>query len=91
MQAIFHNDEKMQIFLESAEPARFWEDTNQTHKSCQKPILGEKLFLYLAASDSALSSAVLIRAEGQFHLPIYFVRETLNDAELKYPPLEMLA
>lgn len=55
-----------------------------------KSIPDEKLFLYLSASDFSLS-AVLTRAEGQFHPPIYFVSQTLNDFELRYPPFGNLA
>ncbi|KAL6543467.1 hypothetical protein OROHE_010089 [Orobanche hederae] len=48
-----------------------------------KPVPGEKLFLYLAASEVALS-AVLVRAEGQDHLSIYYVSQALHDAETRY-------
>ncbi|KAL6552673.1 hypothetical protein OROHE_008037 [Orobanche hederae] len=55
-----------------------------------KPVPGEKLFLYLAASEVALS-AILVRAEGQDHLPIYYVSQALHDAKVRYTPLEKLA
>lgn len=40
--------------------------------------------MYLAASESALNT-ILVRAEGQLHMPIYFVSQNLN-----YTPLEKL-
>lgn len=59
-------------------------------KKLSKPIPGEKLFLYLMASETALGS-VLVRAKGQTHLPIYFIRQALNESEQRCPPLEKLA
>ena len=54
------------------------------------PIPGEELFLYLAVSQHAIS-AVLVRAEGIQHLPVYYVSKTLLGAETRYLPLEKLA
>ena len=54
------------------------------------PIPGEELFLYLVVSQHAIS-AVLVRAEGIQHLPIFYVSKTLLGAETRYLPLEKLA
>jgi len=54
------------------------------------PIPGEELFLYLAVSQHAVS-AVLVRAEGIQHLPIFYVSKSLLGAETRYLPLEKLA
>ena len=54
------------------------------------PVPREELFLYLAVSQHALS-AVLVRAEGIQHLPIFYVSKTLLGAETRYLPLEKLA
>ena len=54
------------------------------------PVPGEELFLYLAVSQHAVS-AVLVRAEGIQHLPIFYVSKTLLGAETRYLPLEKLA
>ena len=43
-------------------------------------ILGEELFLYLPVSQHAIS-AVLVRAEGIQHLPIFYVSKALLGAE----------
>ncbi|XP_028072301.1 uncharacterized protein LOC114274538 [Camellia sinensis] len=53
------------------------------------PQPGEELYLYLAVSQHAVS-AVLIRAEGIQHLPIFYVSKTLLPAETRYLPLEKL-
>ena len=54
------------------------------------PEPGEELYLYLAVSQHAVS-AVLVRAEGIKHLPIFYVSKTLLPAETRYLPLEKLA
>uniref|UniRef100_A0A2N9ERP1 Integrase catalytic domain-containing protein n=1 Tax=Fagus sylvatica TaxID=28930 RepID=A0A2N9ERP1_FAGSY len=51
---------------------------------------GEELYLYLAASPTAVSSA-LIRKEERRQLPIYYTSRTLRGAEERYPPMEKLA
>ncbi|KAH7841594.1 hypothetical protein Vadar_031881 [Vaccinium darrowii] len=53
------------------------------------PEAGERLILYLAVSDHAVSS-VLLRIKGIEQAPIYFVSKTLLDAETWYLPLEKL-
>jgi ribonuclease HI len=47
------------------------------------------LYLYLAASDKAVS-AVLIRLNNNIQLPVYYVSKTLLPAEFNYTPLEKL-
>ena len=53
------------------------------------PEVGERLYLYLAASEETLA-AVLIRdtLKGQF--PIYYVSKALHDSELNYSKIEKL-
>ena len=55
-----------------------------------KPIKGEKLYLYLAISEEAVSSA-LVREEEKVQWHIYYVSERLLDSETRYPKLEKLA
>ncbi|XP_065050247.1 uncharacterized protein LOC103995026 [Musa acuminata AAA Group] len=51
---------------------------------------GEKLGLYLAASQHAVSS-VLIKENSGEQLPVYYVSHVLNGPEERYPPIEKLA
>ncbi|XP_074565139.1 uncharacterized protein LOC141821675 [Curcuma longa] len=55
-----------------------------------KPLPGEPLWMYLSATDSAVSS-VLVKDEGQNQQPIYFSSHLLKDAETRYTGLEKLA
>jgi ribonuclease HI len=54
------------------------------------PNPGEPLFLYLAVSDHAVS-AVLVRESTQEQRPVFFVSKTMDEAELRYLPLEKAA
>ena len=63
--------------------------------SCCGPLLspsvmGEELFLYLAVTPHAVSSA-LIREEGKIQKPVYYTSKALRGAEGRYPPMEKLA
>jgi ribonuclease HI len=51
---------------------------------------GEELYLYLAVSPTAVSSA-LIREEERRQLPVYYTSRALRGAEERYPPMEKLA
>ena len=51
---------------------------------------GEELYLYLAVSPTAVSSA-LIREEKRRQLPVYYTSRALRGAEERYPPMEKLA
>jgi ribonuclease HI len=51
---------------------------------------GEELYLYLAVSPTAVSSA-LVREEGRRQLPVYYTSRALRGAEERYPPMEKLA
>ncbi|KAL5575760.1 hypothetical protein UlMin_017459 [Ulmus minor] len=55
-----------------------------------KPKDGEQLSIYLAVSDTAVSS-VLVREEDGKQLPVYYVSKSLLDAETRYSQLEKLA
>uniref|UniRef100_A0A2N9HYA4 Reverse transcriptase/retrotransposon-derived protein RNase H-like domain-containing protein n=1 Tax=Fagus sylvatica TaxID=28930 RepID=A0A2N9HYA4_FAGSY len=50
----------------------------------------ETLFLYLAVSPTAVSSA-LIREEGNTQLPVYYTSKAFQGAEERYPAMEKLA
>uniref|UniRef100_A0A2N9HNT3 Uncharacterized protein n=1 Tax=Fagus sylvatica TaxID=28930 RepID=A0A2N9HNT3_FAGSY len=51
---------------------------------------GEELYLYLAVSPTAVSSA-LVREEERRQLPVYYTSRVLRGAEERYPPMEKLA
>ena len=53
------------------------------------PSPGDKLTLYLAVSEHAIS-AVLLKTKDGDQLPIYYISRTLLDAETRYLPLEKL-
>ena len=51
---------------------------------------GEELYLYLAVTPHAISSA-LIREEGRVQNPVYYTSRALRGAEGRYPLIEKLA
>ena len=51
---------------------------------------GEELYLYLAVSLTAVSSA-LVREEDRRQLPVYYTSRALRGAEDRYPTMEKLA
>ena len=51
---------------------------------------GEKLYLYIAVSQAAVSAA-LVRDDGRSQRPVYFVSKTFRGAEERYPRMEKLA
>uniref|UniRef100_A0A2N9GJ69 Uncharacterized protein n=1 Tax=Fagus sylvatica TaxID=28930 RepID=A0A2N9GJ69_FAGSY len=51
---------------------------------------GEELYLYLAVSPTAVSSA-LIREEERRQMPVYYTSRALRGAEERYLPMEKLA
>ena len=53
-------------------------------------IQGEELYLYLAVSPHAVSSA-LVREEGKVQKPVYYTSQALRGAEGRYPLMEKLA
>ena len=52
--------------------------------------LGEELFLYLAVSPAAVSTA-LIREEEKVQKPVYYASRAFRGAKKRYPPMEKLA
>ena len=53
-------------------------------------VIGEELFLYLAVTPHAVSSA-LIREEGKVQKSVYYTSRALRGAEGRYPLIEKLA
>ena len=53
-------------------------------------VMGEELFLYLAVTPHAVSSA-LIREEGKVQKLVYYTSKALRGAEGRYPLIEKLA
>ena len=51
---------------------------------------GEELYLYLAVSPNAVSSA-LIREEARVQKPVYYTSRAFKGAEGRYPIMEKLA
>ncbi|XP_024171526.1 uncharacterized protein LOC112177468 [Rosa chinensis] len=55
-----------------------------------KPVPGEMLYVYLAASATAVSS-VLIRKDSDCEYPVYYAGKGYTGAESKYPDIERIA
>jgi hypothetical protein len=55
-----------------------------------RPVEEEILYLYLAVSTSAVSSA-LVREKAGVQRPVYFISKALHGAEERYPRIEKLA
>ena len=53
-------------------------------------VLGEELYLYLAVTPHAVSSA-LVREEGRVQKPVYYTSRAFRGAEARYPQIEKLA
>ena len=51
---------------------------------------GEKLYLYIAVLQAAISAA-LVRDEGGSQRPVYFISKAFRGAEERYPKMEKLA
>lgn len=93
--------EKCLPFFKILKKAFIWSDDSEDAFSQLKeylsnpPLLsreteGEILYLYLAVSPSALSSA-LIREDKGVQKPVYFTNRVLHGAEERYPRIEKLA
>ncbi|XP_024163785.1 uncharacterized protein LOC112170691 [Rosa chinensis] len=55
-----------------------------------KPVPGEMLYIYLAASSTAVSS-VLIRKDSDCEYPVYYAGKGYTGAESRYPDIEKVA
>ncbi|XP_075494699.1 uncharacterized protein LOC142532266 [Primulina tabacum] len=55
-----------------------------------KPAAGEPLWVYLSATEGAVSS-VLVKLDGSVQQPVYYVSHALKGAEIRYSGLEKLA
>ena len=52
--------------------------------------MGEKMFLYLAVSNTAISST-LIREERNIQKPVYYTSQAFQGAKASYPRMEKIA
>ena len=52
---------------------------------------GDTLYLYLAASEIAVSAALFKECEDAKLRPIFFIRKSLTDVETRYTHLELVA
>ena len=53
-------------------------------------MIGEKLYLYLAVSNTAVSSA-LIKEERNVQKPVYYTNQAFQGAKANYPRMEKIA
>ena len=51
------------------------------------PVVDEVLFAYIAVALHAIS-LVLIRVDSDIQRPVYYVSKSLNEAKVRYLPLE---
>ena len=51
------------------------------------PVVDEVIFTYIAVALYAIS-LVLIRVDSSIQRPVYYVSKSLNEAEVRYLPLE---
>ena len=51
---------------------------------------GEKMFLYLVVSNTAVSST-LINEEGKIQNPVYYTSQAFQGVEVSYPRMEKIA
>jgi hypothetical protein len=98
---ISRSTDKCLSFFKTLKKAFTWTDEcQQAFEELKKylmtpPLLspskqGEKLYLYLAVSPTAISSA-LVREEDRRQLPVYYTSRALRGAKERYPPMEKLA
>ncbi|XP_052204113.1 uncharacterized protein LOC127809393 [Diospyros lotus] len=91
------NPLKIKSILEMPPPHKECQEAFEQLKQClvsppvlAKPQPGESLYIYLAASDEAVSS-ILVREEDKVRKPVYYVSKRLAGAEICYTPTEKLA
>ncbi|GKV35101.1 hypothetical protein SLEP1_g43414 [Rubroshorea leprosula] len=86
------NPEKIRAVLEMKPPSSTKEVQKLMGKvvALSRAIPGEKLYLYIATSIEAISTA-LVREDGSKQEPMYYVSKVLQGVETRYKPLEKLA
>ncbi|XP_050258795.1 uncharacterized protein LOC126703759 [Quercus robur] len=92
------NPDKIQAILDMKPPQNTKEIQSLTGRVAalnRAPLLspsveGEELYLYLAVTPYAVSSA-LIREEDKVQRPVYYTSKALKGAEGRYPQMEKLA
>ncbi|XP_024197310.1 uncharacterized protein LOC112200500 [Rosa chinensis] len=75
------NPEKVQAILDIVSP---------TYRNEVQSLKGEMLYIYLAASSTAVSSA-LIKKNSDCEYLVYYVRKGYTGAESRYPDIEKIA
>nr|XP_023910735.1 uncharacterized protein LOC112022377 [Quercus suber] len=93
------NPDKIQAILDIKPPSNVKEVQSLTGRvaalNSKAPLLspsvsGEELYLYLAVTPHAVSSA-LMREESKVQKPVYYTSKALRGAEGRYPLMEKLA
>ena len=54
-----------------------------------KPIPKQKLLVYLAVSEAAISS-ILIKKASRVQMPVYYINKQLLDIEMRYLEFDIL-
>ena len=54
------------------------------------PMEGKTLYMYLSATDEAVSSALVRMTKNGHQNPIYYISKVLHEAEVRYPRLQKL-
>ncbi|GJU77249.1 reverse transcriptase domain-containing protein [Tanacetum coccineum] len=88
------------ITKENKDDYRWTEDAEMAFQELKKTVLNlpslttpvpkETLYVYLAASQEAVSAVLLAKRKGN-QCPVHYVSRTLHDVERNYTPLEKLA
>ncbi|XP_021621509.1 uncharacterized protein LOC110621543 [Manihot esculenta] len=71
-------------------PSKALRSISAPHMYSVVPWRGEKLLIYLAALEQAMS-ALLVREEARIQKSVFWVSKVLKDAEVKYMNIEKLA
>ncbi|KAL8155151.1 hypothetical protein AgCh_000514 [Apium graveolens] len=88
--SFFKSLKKVKDFVWSEESENAFEELKKYMAQASllaKPALNEVLYLYLAVSESALSS-VLVKEELKIQKPVYYVSKILHGVELNYSTIE---
>ena len=59
------------------------------------PMLGEEMFLYIAATTQVVSTTIVVERKEEGHAysvqrPVYFISEVFSESKVWYPPIQKL-